>query len=873
MSVVVRIIAPAVGAALVVAGVVWSAGLSVWAACLLSIIAMSVAVWIGLRRHLLQPLQSVQQWVDACVEGGDVAHLAPAGSDETGRLAGSLNQLVATAFQGEARVLSIVRMAADGIVTIDELGLIELSNPAAERMFDMAPGSLAGVHIGQLLPSYEQLPITGMSLDIFADDDEASDPYEVDARTSTGAQFPVSVTVGDLHSDEELRYVLVMQDISRRREAEEALRQAKESAEAMSRTKSEFLANMSHEIRTPMNGIIGMTDLALDTDGLDDEQRQYLSAVRTCADSLLEIINDILDFSKIEAGRLELERIDFDLRSSLETATLPLSLRAREKGVELVSQVADDVPRVLHGDPTRLRQVFTNLASNAIKFTDVGSVTVGVDIEPQEDADATHPVLHGWVRDTGIGIPEEHQARIFESFTQADGTTTRRFGGTGLGLSICTQILEMMDGRIWVESSAGEGSTFHFVAHMEAAHVEVGSKPVADVEGMPLLCLLDDHAGNDAIDGLEQRGSPVVRVGRPEEALEQLAQAQHANHFAAILLHLPVSDSFAAAASIRQRWEHELPPFVMLARGGQRGDASQCRRYGIAAYLNDPVTDAELRATLQLTCSSPRPEDLVTRHTLRERRRRLHILLAEDNAVNQTLARRLLEKEGHSLELVGDGAQAVERVQQDGIDLVLMDVQMPNMDGLEATQEIRKREAEADAASRLPIVAMTAHALKGDRERCLASGMDDYVTKPLHPAELFDAIFRVCGAAPAALAMPTAADIDAHESEVLVFDRAGALGRMDGDEDLLQEIIAVFLADVPDRMQDLQQMLTATEASGVERIAHGIKGAAANVGAEATRAVAAEVEQLGRAGDLQQAAAAITRLEQEVERLRTQLAG
>jgi len=355
----------------------------------------------------------------------------------------------------------------------------------------------------------------------------------------------------------------------------------------MSRTKSEFLANMSHEIRTPMNGIIGMTELTLDTKELDDEQRQHLGAVRACADSLLEIINDILDFSKIEAGRLDLERIDFDLRSSLETAPLPLSLLAREKGVALETCVATDVPRMLHGDPTRLRQVFTNLASNAIKFTDKGTVTLGVDVQETEDDSL---VLHGWVRDTGIGIPVEYQARIFESFTQADGSTTRHFGGTGLGLSICTQILEMMDGRIWVESVQGEGSTFHFLARFGHARALDAGMVVAEVEGMPLLCIDDARSQSVAIAGLEAWGFPLVLSMGLEAALEDLGAGEGATRFGAVLLDMSVSDGFAAAASIRQRFAETPLPFLMLAREGQRGDAVRCGCHVIAAYLSDPTT-------------------------------------------------------------------------------------------------------------------------------------------------------------------------------------------------------------------------------------------------------------------------------------------
>ena len=880
LSLKMRILMPAAAAGLLTGALALAAGaaglIPAWLAMIAAVAATGAMTAWRLSRVVDAPLRSALADVERRAEGDSLVRVRVWADDEIGRLAAAVNELMATAFLGEAQIQSILQTAADGILTVDELGLVELCNPAAEEMFGRDAEQLTGSHIGQLIPSYEQLPITGLDLGLEVGlEADLDDHYEVPGRHANGDDFPLSVTVGALPSEEDTKFVLVLQDITRRKEAEEALRQAKETAEATSRTKSEFLANMSHEIRTPMNGIIGMTELALETGDLDPEPREYLEAVRTCADSLLEIINDILDFSKIEAGRLELERIDFDLRSSLDTAMLPLRIRSREKGLALECEVADDVPRALRGDPTRLRQVFTNLASNAVKFTDAGTVTVGIEIADRSGDDL---LLHGWVRDTGIGIPADKQAHVFESFTQADGSTTRRFGGTGLGLSICKQILDLMDGRIWVESVDGEGSTFHFHAHLDSAPDPVVQPSQAtSLSGMPVLVVDDGAARRDLAGLLRQWGFEPLLAQGLEGARAQLQEA-HDPPIGAVLLDMVVSDGFAAAVSIHQQIGDEALPLVMLARGGQRGDATHCRRHGISAYLNESTSDAELRAALQLVCSE-RPDELVTRHTLRERRRALHILLAEDNSVNQALARALLEKQGHHVEIVGDGVHAVERLETDGIDLVLMDIQMPTLDGLTATEQIRAREVST-ARGHTPIVAMTAHAMEGDRERCLEAGMDDYVSKPLRPADLFEAILRATGVASGPPPEPAriAATVSDHAEAVAVvdeappvFDRRSALERIGGDGDLLQELTALFLDDVPARLQALQEAIDAGDAATVRREAHGIKGAAANLSAEETRAVALELEKLGEGEQMEAAPAAYEELAGALERLRAEL--
>ena len=647
----------------------------------------------------------------------------------------------------------------------------------------------------------------------------------------------------------------------------------RKSAEAASTAKSSFLANMSHEIRTPLNGIMGMIELALTTE-MTGEQQEYLSTVKTCADSLLSLINDALDLSKIEAGKLELEQINFGLRDLADGVLDVMTHPAASKSLELIGHVDSEVPHQVEGDPTRLRQILINLLGNAIKFTEKGEVLLKINTEPADGNDLT--AIRFTVSDTGIGIPHEKVAAIFDSFTQADETTTRNFGGTGLGLTISRELVEVMGGTLELETRAGKGSTFFFTLPMKTMQMR---RPKESAPARPNLekarvLVVDDNSNNRLIlrQELGELGCEVEESDCGRQAMEMIAKAEGSTPYDLVILDLklPGLDGFAAAQQIRTSNLQQQPRLLLMTALGVRGDATRCREIGIDGYFVKPIKRSLLLGAIGRVMA-PQAEgadpgagpELVTRYCLEEDSASPSntILLAEDHPVNTMLAVKLLKDAGFAVVTAANGREALERLETEKVDLVLMDIQMPEMDGLEATRKIREQKKFAD----LPIIAMTAHAMAGDRSRCLQSGMNDYISKPVSQDLLIGLISRWLGHGSGKKSDYHAATTSgSHDRKNHPTDPLGsatkvpinikkALALVSGDRSFLVELLREYLDDIPKRLEKMEQAITAADADTVRRTAHSIKGASTSLGTEEIGSLVLRLEARAASGNLKEA--------------------
>jgi PAS domain S-box-containing protein len=799
--------------------------------------------------------------------------------------------------ESETKFRSIAENLSDVIFITDENGMLSYISPAVFSVFGYQPEEALGHPFTEFLDEKESPKIFSLFEGAIRAG-KTTPNLALIAKRKDGRLFHIELNSALIRKDEKIIGVIgLLRDVSERKHAEEVLlesnRQLEDSitrantlavkAEMANVAKSEFMANMSHEIRTPMNGVIGMTGLLLDTN-LNEQQRKFAEMVRSSGEALLTLLNDILDFSKIEAGKLDLEILDFDLLSFLDDFSTSQSLRIQEKGLEFLCAADPQIPALLQGDPGRLRQILINLVGNSVKFTRKGEVALQVSCLSKSD-DAVE--LRFSVRDTGIGIPADKLGLLFHKFSQVDASITRKFGGTGLGLAISKQLVELMGGKIGVNSEAGIGSEFWFTVSLglQPQRNQDKQHDLADLKGIRIL-VVDDNAANRAIVSgyLSFWGMRPTEATDGAAALQALAAAREQNDsfpIAILDMRMPDMDGATLGQAIKSDKNLSGTQLILLSSLGERGDARRFAKIGFSGYLLKPMQQRDLfnvlTTTLEGDASPTETRPIITRHSARETDRisiktGTRILLAEDNSTNQLVALGILKNFGLRADVVSNGIQALKALQVIPYDVVLMDVQMPELDGLEATRRIRDPQSTV-LNHNIPIIAMTAHALQGDRERCLAAGMNDYVSKPIDPRALGEALNRwLPGDAGASLSSDQTTKMSLPEkTDVMVFDKAALLQRLMNDEELARIVIAGFLKDIPLQIQSLKDYLEAGDITGYERQAHTIKGAAANVGGEALRATAFEFEKNGRSSDLEFLRKLIVELELQFNRLREEL--
>ena len=810
------------------------------------------------------------------------------------RMAGSITD-VTESHRLRERFRLAVEASPTSLMMVNEDGHILMANSRSLMLFGYSDDELIGKSIETLVPEGLRATHEGHSQNFFQARRcmTLGESLEMFGVRKDGSSFPIRVAVSPVETDDGHAVICGILDITDQKKALETMRLAKEAAESASLAKSSFLANMSHEIRTPMNGIIGMSQLLSQTE-LRSHQREYLTTVVESAHILLRLLNDILDFSKIEAGKLELECVDFRISECVAHASQMLLLRAAEKGLEIACRVSPEIPDHLRGDPGRVQQVLVNLLGNAVKFTEAGEIFVNINVDSMHD---NRVRLHFSVADTGIGIALDKYEQIFRPFEQAESSTTRRFGGTGLGLTISRQLVEMMHGRMWVESEPGRGSTFHFTAEFEVASNQSQREPVEleSLRNLPVL-VVDDNLTNrrilcELLHYWHMQPIAADSAASARKAL-QTATAEH-RPVRLILLdhHMPGEDGLQLLESIRDTVERDDCRLIMISSGSTPVDVDLCQKHGIGRFMTKPVIASELlneilRQFGKFMPASPRPNQENRSPRVQPRR----VLLVEDNEINRRVALGLLHKRGHEVTVAENGLEAVTILEDREFDVVLMDMQMPVMDGFEATATIRNREHQT--GGHIPIVAMTAEALKGDRERCLSSGMDDYVSKPIAPDELYRAVEKfpslwltvdsgpqvapeaatISRSAPEHPPGPPPEHTDAEPAPAVVtpsqpiVDWNVARVRL-GGADLLQEFSDLFKSQTPVLLVDIHRAIEKRDIDLLRRSAHTLKGSASYFGAERLVQSALQLENLARAGSLTGTDQMLQKVELDVEQV------